>query len=65
MQGGLYTVNEARAKENLHAVENGDVPYLQAQMVQLGTTPASNEPVPEQPVELAFDREAFRKALRT
>ena len=68
VQGGLYTVNEARAKENLHAVENGDVPYLQAQMVQLGTMPASNQPQADEDdedgVELAFDRETFRKALR-
>ena len=49
VQGGLYTPNEARKKEGLHAVDHGDKPYLQQQMVELGYTP---EPVPQpQPKE--------------
>lgn len=45
VQGGLFTPNEARAKEGLKGVENGDKPYMQSQMVELGYRPeASSEP---------------------
>lgn len=47
VQGGLYTPNEARAREGLHPVENGEVPIVQQQMVPLGFTPAASEPTPE------------------
>lgn len=40
-QGGLFTPNEARARENLPPVDFGDVPYMQQQMVELGTKPAA------------------------
>jgi HK97 family phage portal protein len=40
-QGGLFTPNEARSRENLPPVEFGDVPYMQQQMVELGTKPAA------------------------
>ena len=46
IQGGLYTPNEARAREGLHPVPNGDKPYVQQQMVPLGTTPAPPPPAP-------------------
>jgi HK97 family phage portal protein len=65
IQGGLYSPNEARAKEGLHAVENGDVPMVQQQMVELGWKP--EEPVPPQ-IEVEedqqFNLERFSKALR-
>jgi HK97 family phage portal protein len=44
VQGGLFTPNEAREKEGLPPVPKGDVPYLQAQMVQLGTEPPAPAP---------------------
>ena len=53
IQGGLYTPNEARAREGLRPVPHGDQPYLQAQMVQMGAEiepPQPAEP-PEQPEE--------------
>lgn len=69
VQGGLYTPNEARAREGLHPIDKGDVVYMQAQMEEIGFQP---EPEPvvqpvaeEQPIiEQSFSREAFRKALR-
>jgi HK97 family phage portal protein len=36
---GLYTINEARRAEGLPDVEHGDVPYVPANMVPLGTPP--------------------------
>ena len=39
VQGGLYTPNEARARENLPPVEHGDDAYMQQQMVPLGYEP--------------------------
>ena len=45
VQGGLFTPNEARMREGLNPVANGDVPYLQQQMVELGWKP---EPAPAQ-----------------
>lgn len=53
VQGGIYTPNEARAKEGLEPKEFGDDIYLQAQMVKVGTSnvgmdseepPAPNNP---------------------
>ena len=41
VQGGLFTPNEARAREGLQPVPFGDVAYLQAQMQPLGTLPVS------------------------
>lgn len=42
VQGGLFTPNEARAKEGLAGVDNGDKPYMQSQMVELGYRPETN-----------------------
>jgi HK97 family phage portal protein len=70
IQGGLYTVNEARKKEGLHPVPNGEEPIVQQQMVPLGFQPeqpvAAPEPVAqiESPEERAFNALEFRKALR-
>lgn len=36
VQGGVYTVNESRAKEGLHPIDGGDEIHLQAQMQPLG-----------------------------
>jgi len=44
VQGGLFTPNEARGREGLHPVKNGDKPYMQAQMVELGSNPISETP---------------------
>lgn len=46
VQGGLYTPNEARAKEGLHPVANGEVPIVQQQMVPLGYQPQQPAPAP-------------------
>ena len=44
VQGGLYTPNEAREREGLPAVEGGDTPFVQRQMVPL--TIAADPPPP-------------------
>jgi len=70
IQGGLYTVNEARKKEGLRPVANGEDPIVQQQMVPLGFQPeqvvAAADPVAqiEPPEERAFNALEFRKALR-
>jgi len=46
IQGGLFTPNEARAREGLSPVPAGDQPYLQAQMVPMGTTASKPKPAP-------------------
>ncbi|CAB4132188.1 portal_HK97, phage portal protein, HK97 family [uncultured Caudovirales phage] len=46
VMGGLYTPNEARAVEGLHPVANGDKPYMQQQMVELGYKPPEPKPAP-------------------
>lgn len=43
VQGGIYTPNEARAKEGLPPKPNGNDIYLQAQMVKVGTTMDGND----------------------
>jgi HK97 family phage portal protein len=58
VQGGVYTINESRAKEGLHAVENGDVPMLQAQMQPIGTPEPEPEPIPA-PVISEDDRKTI------
>lgn len=45
VQGGVFTPNEARAKEGLHPVPHGDVAYLQAQMQEIGTKLSSDSVV--------------------
>ena len=71
IQGGLYTVNEARKKEGLHPVANGEDPIVQQQMVPLGyqpPEPVAAAPAPaaitEQTEERAFNALDFMKALR-
>ena len=66
IQGGLYSPNEARAREGLHAVENGDVPMVQQQMVELGWKPEAPEQqaLPDIQDEKLLDLDRFRKALR-
>jgi HK97 family phage portal protein len=62
IQGGLYTPNEARAREGLHPVENGEDPIVQAQMVPLGYETDSTLPPAEN--TRAVNINDFRKALR-
>lgn len=60
---GLYKPNEARAKEGLPPVENGDTVYVQAQVQPLGT-PLNDSPPPPSPEEakvLAF--QYLKKAM--
>ena len=67
VQGGIYTPNEARAKEGLGKKEHGDKIYLQAQMVQVGTTMdgtvQGEEPAEEEVVENDMDNEAAKYFL--
>lgn len=63
IQGGLYSPNEARKKENLPAVEFGDEPRVQAQVVplsQVGMTPSAPTPesAPVNPLETPEERRA-------
>lgn len=51
VQGGLFTPNEARAKEGLASVKNGDVSYMQSQMVELGYRPEAQSTPEVEPVE--------------
>ena len=46
ISGGLYTPNEARAKEGLPKVKNGDSPMLQAQMIRLEDSVGVDDPTP-------------------
>ena len=61
IQGGLVTVNEARRREGLAAVEFGDEPMLQAQMVPISyaaqqqAAPAVVPPAQTQPNEPGDD----------
>lgn len=64
VQGGLFTPNEARAREGLHGVENGDVPIVQQQMVPLGFNPVAETPASETAEEVersVVDFDQFRK----
>lgn len=54
IQGGLFTPDEARGREGLPPVPGGDRPYLQAQMVRMGTPP----PAPPPPVAPPADPNA-------
>jgi HK97 family phage portal protein len=46
IQGGLMTPNEARAREGLSPVPDGDTVYVQQQMVPLGYEPPAPAPAP-------------------
>lgn len=46
VQGGIYTPNEARAKEGLEPKEHGNDIYLQAQMVKVGTSAVGQAAAP-------------------
>jgi len=73
IQGGLFTPNEGRKKFNgLKPLPNGDVAYMQQQMVPLGWTPEpapAAEPLPEpEPImdeetELAVVEQLLTKAI--
>lgn len=51
IQGGLMTPNEARVREGLSPVGEGDKPYMQQQMVPMGWTP-QQDVKPEQKPEV-------------
>lgn len=51
LASGLFTHNEARAKEGLSPVANGDLPYMQSQMVELGYRPELQDQKPAVPTE--------------
>ena len=60
--GGLYSPNEARAQEGLPAVEFGDEPRVQAQVVplsQVQMTPAADTP-PAAPVAVEDEERGVR-----
>lgn len=68
VQGGLYTPNEARAREGLHPVDNGETPIVQQQMVPLGFMAEQGQgDQPEAPADVAersvVDLAEFRKWL--
>jgi HK97 family phage portal protein len=66
VQGGLYTPNEARSKEGLHPVEDGDRCIVQQQMVPLGFSAEpvpDDEPAPAEEERSVVDIEQFRKYL--
>ena len=68
VQGGLYTPNEARAREGLHPVDNGETPIVQQQMVPLGFMSEQEEgDQPDAPADVAersvVDLADFRKWL--
>lgn len=68
IQGGLFTPNEARAKEGLSAVNNGDKPYMQQQMIELGYRPEQPQEPPKPPqvdpeTEKAIAMSAIKKAM--
>jgi HK97 family phage portal protein len=63
VQGGIYTINEARRVEDKPKVEGGDVPYLQQQMVPIGWHPETQAeetgtPVAAPAAEPAPEKEA-------
>lgn len=68
VQGGIYTPNEARAKEGLEPKPNGDEIYLQAQMVPVGTSAvgiaaATTTDAPDDEGD-TLDEEAAKKFLK-
>lgn len=66
VQGGLYTVNEARRRENLGPVPFGDVPVVQQQMVPLGWQEETTDVAPgleSRSMENVVEIETFRKWL--
>jgi HK97 family phage portal protein len=73
VQGGIYSPNEARAKEDLPAAEDGDEPRVQQQVVPLSAwdktppaPPPAPAPIPEDPTPpaAAFTEAIFRAADR-
>jgi len=53
VQGGIYSPNEARAREDLSAAEDGDEPRVQQQVVPLsfGAKPPAPPPAPTPPTD--------------
>lgn len=66
VQGGVYTINEARKRENLGPVPYGDTPVVQQQMVPLGwqeENAVESQAIEERSVETVVDIGQFRKWL--
>lgn len=47
LQNGTISINEAREREDLNPIENGDKYYHQLNMVEVGKEPAVEDPEPE------------------
>ncbi len=72
IQGGLFTVNEAREKEGLSPAESGDIPFLQAQMTPINllkpeTIPEATPsiPTPEPEVEETISEEEIKSIAKS
>jgi hypothetical protein len=65
VQGGIYSPNEARALEGYAAVEAGDEPRVQQQVVPLSfaTAPPAPPPTPTPPPVPAEDQDEDQPAL--
>jgi HK97 family phage portal protein len=55
VQAGIYDPNYARRQEGLADVDHGDVPYMQQQMVAIGTAPPTPAPAAPQPADTPSD----------
>jgi HK97 family phage portal protein len=73
VQSGIYSPNEVRAREGLPAVEYGDEPRVQQQVVPLSQVgmipeappaPQAPEPAPPTEEELAFSAYTAKQAIR-
>ena len=62
---GLYTPNEGRARENLPPVDHGDVPYMQQQMVPLGTVIGGQNPDEPAPKDEPAEEEETEEEIET
>ena len=66
VQGGLFSPNEARAREGLHPVDDGDRVIVQQQMVPLGFNANQSEQAPAPDIEerSVVDISEFKKWLK-
>ena len=60
VNNGIYTPNEARSKEGLPKIDNGDTPMMQVQFQPLGT---ELNPKPEKPKEVKLMPKQIEKKL--
>ena len=69
IRSGLYTINEARSRENLPSVKGGDEPLVQSQMVPVSIAvapPTPPEPTvpPNEPADEVDDTEAAKYLMK-